>query len=63
VIGPELRAELEAALPGAIRFDVTASKLTSLRIGGLVDALATPPTAVAWPGCSRSARGATCAGV
>jgi UDP-N-acetylmuramate dehydrogenase len=43
VIGPELRSELEAALPGAIRFDVSASKLTSLRIGGLVDALATPP--------------------
>jgi UDP-N-acetylmuramate dehydrogenase len=42
VIGPELRAELEAALPGAIRFDVAASKLTSLRIGGAVDALATP---------------------
>jgi UDP-N-acetylmuramate dehydrogenase len=43
VIGPELRSELEAALPGAIRFDVAASKLTSLRIGGSVDALATPP--------------------
>jgi len=43
VIGPELRTELEAALPGAIRFDVAASKLTSLRIGGSVDALATPP--------------------
>jgi len=42
VIGPELRTELEAALPGAIRFDVAASKLTSLRIGGSVDALATP---------------------
>jgi UDP-N-acetylmuramate dehydrogenase len=43
VIGPELRSELEALLPGAIRFDVAASKLTSLRIGGTVDALATPP--------------------
>ena len=43
MIGPELRTELEAALPGAIRFDVAASKLTSLRIGGSVDALATPP--------------------
>ena len=43
MIAPELRSELEAALPGAIRFDVSASKLTSLRIGGLVDALATPP--------------------
>ena len=42
MIGPELRTELEAALPGAIRFDVAASKLTSLRIGGSVDALATP---------------------
>jgi UDP-N-acetylmuramate dehydrogenase len=43
VIAPELRAELEAVLPGAIRFDVPASKLTSLRVGGPVDALATPP--------------------
>jgi UDP-N-acetylmuramate dehydrogenase len=43
VIAPELRAELEAALPGAIRFDVDGSKLTSLRVGGPVDALATPP--------------------
>jgi UDP-N-acetylmuramate dehydrogenase len=43
VIAPELRAELDAALPGAIRFDVPASKLTSLRVGGPVDALATPP--------------------
>lgn len=43
MIGPELRTELEAALPGAIRFDVAATKLTSLRIGGSVDALATPP--------------------
>ena len=43
MIAPELRAELEAALPGAIRFDVPASKLTSLRVGGPVDALATPP--------------------
>ena len=43
MIAPELRAELEAALPEAIRFDVSASKLTSLRVGGPVDALATPP--------------------
>ena len=43
MIAPELRSELEAALPGAIRFDVAASKLTSLRVGGTVDALATPP--------------------
>jgi UDP-N-acetylmuramate dehydrogenase len=43
VITPELRAELEAALPGAIRFDVDASRLTSLRVGGPADALATPP--------------------
>jgi UDP-N-acetylmuramate dehydrogenase len=43
VIAAELRAELEAALPGAIRFDVDGSKLTSLRVGGPVDALATPP--------------------
>jgi UDP-N-acetylmuramate dehydrogenase len=43
VIGPEVRAELEAALAGAIRFDVDASRLTSLRVGGVADALATPP--------------------
>jgi UDP-N-acetylmuramate dehydrogenase len=43
VIAPELRAELEAVLPGAIRFDVDASRLTSLRVGGPADALATPP--------------------
>ena len=43
MIGPELRAELETLLPGAIRFDVPGSKLTSLRVGGTVDALATPP--------------------
>jgi UDP-N-acetylmuramate dehydrogenase len=43
VIAPELCAELEAALPGAIRFDVEGSKLTSLRVGGPVDALAAPP--------------------
>ena len=43
MIAPELRAELEAALPGAIRFDVDASRLTSLRVGGVADALATPP--------------------
>jgi UDP-N-acetylmuramate dehydrogenase len=42
VIAPDLRAELEAALPGAIRFDVDASRLTSLRVGGVADALATP---------------------
>jgi UDP-N-acetylmuramate dehydrogenase len=38
-----MRTELEALLPGAIRFDVAGSKLTSLRVGGSVDALATPP--------------------
>jgi UDP-N-acetylmuramate dehydrogenase len=43
VIAPEVRAELETALPGAIRFDVDASRLTSLRVGGTADALATPP--------------------
>lgn len=43
MIAPELRAELEAALPGAIRFEVDASRLTSLRVGGVADALATPP--------------------
>ena len=43
MIAPDVRAELEAALPGAIRFDVDASRLTSLRVGGVADALAAPP--------------------
>jgi UDP-N-acetylmuramate dehydrogenase len=43
VIAPEARAELEAALGAAIRFEVDASRLTSLRVGGTADALATPP--------------------
>lgn len=43
MIAQAMRTELEALLPGAIRFDVAGSKLTSLRVGGSVDALATPP--------------------
>jgi UDP-N-acetylmuramate dehydrogenase len=43
VIADAARAELAAALGRAIQFDVPASKLTSLRVGGLADALATPP--------------------
>ena len=39
MIAPALRAELEAARPGAIRFDVDASRLTTLRVGGVADAL------------------------
>jgi len=42
-MAPDVRADLEAALPGAIRFDVDASRLTSLRVGGVADALAVPP--------------------
>ena len=37
------RAELTAALGRAIQFDVPTAKLTSLRVGGIADALATPP--------------------
>ncbi len=37
------RAELRRALGPAIRFDVPAARLTSLRIGGTADGLATPP--------------------
>lgn len=37
------RAALEAALGPAIRFDVPSARLTSLRVGGPADALATPP--------------------
>jgi len=43
VIAPEAQAELAAALGGAIRFDADASRLTSLRVGGVADAVATPP--------------------
>jgi UDP-N-acetylmuramate dehydrogenase len=43
VIGDAARAELQAALGGAIEFDAPTAKLTSLRVGGLADALATPP--------------------
>jgi UDP-N-acetylmuramate dehydrogenase len=43
VISAEARSELEAALEKAIRFDVDASRLTSLRVGGRADAVAVPP--------------------
>jgi UDP-N-acetylmuramate dehydrogenase len=43
MIPDAVRAELRAALGRAIQFDVPASKLTSLRVGGIADALATPP--------------------
>jgi UDP-N-acetylmuramate dehydrogenase len=42
VIPDAVRAELKAALGHAIQFDVPASRLTSLRVGGIADALATP---------------------
>jgi UDP-N-acetylmuramate dehydrogenase len=42
MIAAEVRAELEAALDGGVRFDVDTGKLTSLRVGGPADALATP---------------------
>ncbi|HEU4428190.1 MAG TPA: UDP-N-acetylmuramate dehydrogenase [Myxococcota bacterium] len=37
------RMELSAALGGAIEFDAPTARLTSLRVGGIADALATPP--------------------
>lgn len=43
MIGDAVRAELSAALGRAIQFDVPTAKLTSLRVGGIADALATPP--------------------
>jgi UDP-N-acetylmuramate dehydrogenase len=43
VIADAARAELSAALGAAIRFDVPSARLTSLRVGGVADALATPP--------------------
>jgi len=42
VIADSARAELAAALGPAIQFDATTAKLTSLRVGGIADALATP---------------------
>jgi UDP-N-acetylmuramate dehydrogenase len=42
VIPTEARRALEAGLGTAIRFDVDASRLTSLRVGGSADALAVP---------------------
>jgi UDP-N-acetylmuramate dehydrogenase len=42
MIGPAAREALEAALGGEIRFDVRMSRLTSLRVGGPADAVATP---------------------
>jgi UDP-N-acetylmuramate dehydrogenase len=43
MISDAVRSELTAALGRAIQFDVPAAKLTSLRVGGIADALATPP--------------------
>jgi UDP-N-acetylmuramate dehydrogenase len=42
VIGRELRAELSEVLGPAVRFDVPLARLTSLRVGGPVDAVASP---------------------
>jgi UDP-N-acetylmuramate dehydrogenase len=42
VIGAELRAELSEELGPAVRFDVPLARLTSLRVGGPVDAVASP---------------------
>ena len=43
MIGDAVRSELSAALGRAIQFDVPTARLTSLRVGGIADALATPP--------------------
>jgi UDP-N-acetylmuramate dehydrogenase len=43
MIGDAARAELTAALGRAVQFDAPTAKLTSLRVGGIADALATPP--------------------
>jgi len=42
VIAPELRRALEERLGDRVRFDVPLSRLTSLRVGGPVDAVAAP---------------------
>jgi UDP-N-acetylmuramate dehydrogenase len=42
VIAPELRAALSSELGSAVRFDVPLARLTSLRVGGPVDAVASP---------------------
>ena len=42
MIGRELRAELSEELGPAVRFDVPLARLTSLRVGGPVDAVASP---------------------
>jgi len=42
MIGSELRAELSEELGPAVRFDVPLARLTSLRVGGPVDAVASP---------------------
>jgi UDP-N-acetylmuramate dehydrogenase len=43
MIPDAVRGELTAALGRAIQFDAPTAKLTSLRVGGIADALATPP--------------------
>jgi UDP-N-acetylmuramate dehydrogenase len=47
MIPDAVRAELSAALGRSIQFDVSTAKLTSLRVGGIADALATPPSRAA----------------
>ncbi len=42
MIAPTLQEELRRALGAGIRFDAAADRLTSLRVGGPVDAVATP---------------------
>ncbi len=42
MIGPAARQALEHALGASVRFDADGSRLTSLRVGGPVDALAVP---------------------
>ncbi|HKA14521.1 MAG TPA: UDP-N-acetylmuramate dehydrogenase [Myxococcota bacterium] len=42
MIGNELRAELSDLLGTAVRYDVPLARLTSLRVGGPVDAVASP---------------------
>ena len=42
MIAPHVRDALRSALGKAVRFDVPASRLTSLRVGGPADAVALP---------------------
>lgn len=47
MIADAARAELAHALGRAIQFDVPSARLTSLRVGGIADALAAPPDRLA----------------